>query len=67
MRVILPIKVSLLNCHNSFTISDYISDQVYPNSFFFDPVTSFEIEFEVSVIITSEQRIWACTLALFVF
>ena len=27
--------------------SDYISHQVYPNSFFFDPVTSFEIDSDI--------------------
>ena len=43
-------------------LSDYFGDQVYPNSFFFDPVTPSEIESE-NIINTSKQSVWIILLS----
>ena len=45
--------------------SDYISDQVYPNSFFFDPVTSFEIESEIlSKPLNKAYGLYSCPIGI---
>ena len=43
-------------------LSDYFGDQVYPNSFFFDPVTPSEIESE-NIINASKQSVWIILLS----
>ena len=38
--------------------SDYFGDQVYPNSFFFDPVTSSEIESEILLTPLNKLKVY---------
>ena len=46
--------------------SDYFSDQVYPNSFFFDPVTSSEIESELlSTPLNKAYGLYSCSIRIF--
>ena len=45
-------------------LSDYFGDQVYPNSFFFDPVTPSEIESEIlnkSTLLNKAYGLYSCS------
>ena len=45
--------------------SDYFGDQVYPNSFFFDPVTSSEIESEIPLTpLNKAYGLYSCPICI---